>query len=385
MQPTDLRPVLHGDHPPQGHGRWSVFTRRQGISLHPSSTRLSPTVIALTVLAASLRWRDVLHPDIVIQQQAARALLSPAWTTTYVAVPTAQMGPLAIALIELPRSAYIALTSLLVLPFLHLGAPPGGGSARRLLWCAASIGLVVPWSQFAWKGHADDALVLCCAAGTVWAVEHDNHRQAVLAFVVGMAAKPTALLLAPVIPSEGLLAGFLGAGLLWAPFVCFDPAQFLRAGRGVMHVSPQSLWGRAGVSTGPPPAWLRPSQLALAMGAASWARARGCASVAVLAAFTLRSLLEMTPAPAYAASVVALALVADARQSRAVPIFTLLGLAAFWTSQPALDGASGWPRIVAHLALLAVAVVTVVNRRPSATTRGAASGEPVTVANLPTA
>jgi hypothetical protein len=105
--------------------------------------------------------------------------------------------------------------------------------------------------------------------------------------------------------------------------------------------------------------------------------------VAVLAAFTLRSLLEMTPAPAYAASVVALALVADARASRLVPVFTLLGLAAFWTSQPALNGASGWPRIMAHLALLAVAAITVLKPRPTETTKDAASGNPVTWRTCP--
>jgi hypothetical protein len=40
MQPADLRPVLHLDHPPHDLGRWSLFSRRHLRSLHPSSTPL---------------------------------------------------------------------------------------------------------------------------------------------------------------------------------------------------------------------------------------------------------------------------------------------------------------------------------------------------------
>jgi len=35
-------------------------------------------------------------------------------------------------------------------------------------------------------------------------------------------------------------------------------------------------------------------------------------------------------------------------------LFTIPALAAFWTSQQALDGSSGWPRIIAHLTVIAL-------------------------------
>ncbi|MGL5823622.1 MAG: hypothetical protein ACRCYU_02000, partial [Nocardioides sp.] len=41
VQPADLRPVLHTDHPPQDH-RGLVFTRRSGVSFHPTLTTLVP-------------------------------------------------------------------------------------------------------------------------------------------------------------------------------------------------------------------------------------------------------------------------------------------------------------------------------------------------------
>jgi hypothetical protein len=331
---------------------WSRHGARWSLRLTP--TALTPAAVALAVLAVSLRWRGFVHPDVVIQQEAAGVLLSQRWAETYLSVPKAQMGPLAVVLITMPHDLYLTLTSLLVLPFLTLARPIKRSRAQRIVWCTASAGLVVPWSQFAWKGHADDALVLCCAATGLWAYERHQPKLTVAAFVVGMAVKPTAALLAPLLSWEGLLIGTAATVLLWAPFAWSDPPGFLRAGRGVMHVAPQSLWGRIGLAAGAPPGWLRPSQLVLGLGTALWVRARRHVSVAVLAAFTLRSLMEMTPAPAYAASLVALALVADAREARVLPMFTILALVAFWTSQPALNGASGWPRIAAHVALLAL-------------------------------
>lgn len=326
------------------------------------SLRLSPLAVACSVLVVAQGWAGFAHPDVLIQQEAVRVLLSRRWAETYLVVPKAQMGPLAIVLVVLPRHLYVAVISSLVLPFLVLSRPSTGSWMRRGLWSAASVGLVVPWSQFAWKGHADDALVLCCAAAGIWAYERRRPRIAAVAFVVGLAAKPTAVLLAPLLSGETAATGLAAAALVWAPFALSDPAQFLRAGRGVMHIAPQSMWARIGVTTGPPPSWLRPSQLVLGLGASLWLRARRCVSVAILAAFTVRSLTEMAPAPAYAASVVALALVADARESGTLPMFTVLGLVAFWTSQPALDGASGWPRIIAHGAVLAWALTASVRR-----------------------
>lgn len=312
-------------------------------------------VVALATLVVALRWAWFVHPDIAIQRHALDVLLSSHWTSTYVTVPQAQMGPLPILLVGLPREAYVAVTALLVGPFLWWAAPRTAGRAKSSLWAAAAVGLVVPWSQFAWKGHADDALVLTGAALVVWALERSSTRLAVTGLVLATLAKPTAVLLAPALSPGLLLALVAATAAVWLPFALADPGGFLHAGRGITQVAPESVWGYLGVPHSRPPAWNRPV-LFLAGLTAGWAvRARGPA-LAILLAFTVRSLLEFQPAPAYAASVVALALVVDARTPWRFPAFTVLALGAFWTSQPALEGYSGLPRLGFHLAVLGLGV-----------------------------
>jgi hypothetical protein len=323
-------------------------------------------------------WRAYRHPDELIALRAAELLLSGDWFLTYLEVPQAQMGPLAVGAGRLPQDLYVVLVAGLSLPFLAVAA---AGPRRGALWCVASLGIVVPWSQFAWKGHADDALVLLCAALLVLALERGARSGVVLAlWAVAVLAKPTGLLLLPLVAtSPGTLLAAAGIfAIVWLPFAAASPADFLHAAKGIMRVSPHSMWGELGLGAGPPPPWLRPVQLGASLAAAAWAAARQAPAVALLLAFTVRSMAEMNPAPSYAAGVVALALLADTRHGRLPLRFTVPALAAFWTSQPALEGASGWPRILAHLAVVAACVWTV--RRPAqpGTTANARTGSPAT-------
>jgi hypothetical protein len=335
-------------------------------------------VIVLVALATVLNawtWRWFVHPDTRIAQRASDVLLSADWYRTYLEVPQAQMGPLSIAVSRLPHDLYVVLVAGLGLPFLALAAAALPGRRRDHLWHAACFGLIVPWSQFAWKGHADDALVLLAAALLLHALDRRAGAGVVLTlWAVALLAKPTAVLFLPlVVTSAGTMAS---AGLVfafvWLPFVWDSPTGFLRAAKGIMQVSPHSLWGELGLAAGPPPAWLRPVQLGASL-AAAWATARRAPAVALLLAFTVRSMAEMNPAPSYAGSVVALALLADARSARPPVLFSIPALAAFWTSQPALEGASGWPRILAHLAVIALCLWCVL--RDAGNARAARSPE----------
>jgi len=326
---------------------------------------------ALVTVVDAWTWRWFVHPDQGIAQRAAGVLFSPDWYRTYLEVPRAQMGPLAIAASRLPHDGYVVLVAALVLPFLALAAAPLDGRRRDGLWLVACWGLVVPWAQFAWKGHADDALVLVCAALVVHALDRGARPGVVLAlWAVALLAKPTAVVFVPLVVSSVETAAWAAAVfvLVWLPFVWDSPAGFLHAAKGVMRVSPHSLWGETGGPAGPPPFWLRPVQLGAGIAAAAWAMARRAPAVALLLAFTVRSLAEMNPAPSYAASVVALALLADARSGRLPVLFTIPALAAFWTSQQALEGASGWPRIAAHLTVITLSLWSLhtTPRRPPA-------------------
>jgi hypothetical protein len=328
-------------------------------------------LVALVTVVDAWTWRWFVHPDLGIAQRAAGVLFSPDWYRTYLEVPRAQMGPLAIAASRLPHDGYVVLVAALVLPFLALAAAPLDGRRRDGLWLVACWGLVVPWAQFAWKGHADDALVLVCAALVVHALDRGARPGVVLAlWAVALLAKPTAVVFVPLVVSSVETAAWAAAVfvLVWLPFVWDSPAGFLHAAKGVMRVSPHSLWGETGGLDGPPPIWLRPVQLGAGIAAAAWAMARRAPAVALLLAFTVRSLAEMNPAPSYAASVVALALLADARSGRLPVLFTIPALAAFWTSQQALEGASGWPRIAAHLTVITLSLWSLhtTPRRPPA-------------------
>jgi hypothetical protein len=66
------------------------------------------TICAIEV-AYSFRWLNTVHPDWILATQASRHLLSSNALFTYRLDPLVQMGPLAIALAQLPRAIYILL------------------------------------------------------------------------------------------------------------------------------------------------------------------------------------------------------------------------------------------------------------------------------------
>ena len=105
-------------------------------------------------------------------------LWSPQGLHLYAEAPLAQMGPLAIALSPLPHGVYNVVIAALALPVLLMAARPlradgvgrpgaGGGPPRASCWS--------PRGQLAWKGHADDALVLVGAALMVTALAAKRH------------------------------------------------------------------------------------------------------------------------------------------------------------------------------------------------------------------
>jgi hypothetical protein len=308
------------------------------------------------VVADAWRWRWFTHPDVAIAQRAADILLSTDGLHVYARAPLAQMGPLAIALIKVPHAAYNVVVAALVLPFLFMAARPllvdGVSAARRTTWMVATALLIAPWAQLAWKGHADDALVLVGAAGMLTGLAIKRPRWLVVGWVVAVAGKPTALALAPLLlayPSSLWVSLALTAAM-WGPFLSVDLRAMMRAGQGVMAVVPGDGLAYLGVAHGRPPAWVRPLQLLISWVGTGIGHLRARPAAGLLGALAARAVIEPNPAPAYSIALVAIALFVDA--GRRVPVATAIAAVGFWTSQLVLDGQSGMPRLAFLLALV---------------------------------
>ena len=336
----------------------------------PGAWRLAVAAVTSVAVLDSLRRRDTVHPDWLIARAAGSALFGSDGLRVYATHPRAQMGPLALSLAQLPRPVYVVVVAALLGPVLLLLADAGlaanqaGWSRRSLLVAGAGAALaVVPWTQLAWKGHADDALVLLGIAVLACGLYRPAGRAGpgrtalvVAGIAIAVAGKPTGIVLVPVSALAGpaALAGTLVAVLaVWAPFALADLPGLLAAGRGVMTVGRGSLPSVVGVRVGaPPPGWVRVGQLlgGLAMTGLGAARRRPLEGIA--AAFCLRALLDPNPAPAYSIPLVVLAVALDA--GRRAPGATVLAAASFWLSQPVLDGGPGGYRLAALGALLAL-------------------------------
>jgi hypothetical protein len=255
----------------------------------------------------------------------------------------------------LPKTIYVILVASLLMPFLHLCVRVASDDPRpdsRVLLCVGIGGslLVYPWADFASQGHLDDVLVLYGCAGMLYALRRRSRTQLGLAFSLAVVAKPTALLVLPVLIIGGFTAISIAVAitaLAWLPFFLVDPTGFLSASRGVTEVRPGSFPAVIGNEIwGPTPPWIR--ILALCGGAAlCWVFVRrGDAARGMLAAFALRAIVDPNPAQCYASSLVALGLLADVRYRR-VPYTAILGLAGWLISEPVMrEPILGWARFL---------------------------------------
>ncbi|MCE1179472.1 MAG: peptidoglycan-binding protein [Micrococcales bacterium] len=323
---------------------------------------LAAVPVTLITLGLAWAWRGYTHPDLDIARRAAAVLFSARPFEVYAREPLAQMGPAAIAASVLPHPVYNVLVAALVGPFVYLAGLQssvgrGASRGRVALWAVTASALALPWSQLAWKAHADDALVLLGAALMLDGLRRGSRAQSVAGFACAAVGKPTALALFPLLLESGpvLVAGVLTLLLVWGPFAAADLPALLRAGRGVMPVVPGDTVHYLSVRVGPPPVWMRPVQLVLALASTAFGLLRRAPAVGLLLALTLKALLEPNPAPAYCISLVAIALFVDARRS--LPTATGLALTSFVMSQRALDIGAGMPRLVALLALAAWCVL----------------------------
>ena len=280
----------------------------------------------------------------------------------YVDHPRAQSGPLALAVSALPRPVFLVGVAALLGVFTWLLERYAG---QRLALVGGLV-MLGPWAMLAVSGHADDPLVITGAVVMLEALSRKNRRWASLGFAVAVAAKPTAVLLAPaLLVGGGFAATALLGGLVWVPFAFADLPALVDAGRGVSFVWHGSLLHLAGLEpwTGIP-AWVRPVQLVAGLSVGWWIARKGNLAASVLAAFTIRAVLEPGPWPAYAVPLIALALFA--RPVLALPA-VVLWIASFG-SAPGTGNAA--VRLAGFVVLLVVCLAGQGAREPH---RGLAS------------
>lgn len=284
--------------------------------------------------------------------------------TVFADKPQVQMGPLALLLAGvLPGPVYLAAVCALLPLVLWIISLPY--RPTRELYVRLLIGgmlLAWPWAAFAVQGHGDDALVVLGVVTMVSALRLHREAWVVVAFLVAIAAKPTAILFLPlafmISRRAGILA-ILGGGLLWAPFILGDVPGFLAAGRGQGQLWPYSVPALLGyVPFKGIPDWLRPVQIIGGV-ALCWylARRRGPAA-AVAGVLAFRVLLEPGTWNYYSTSVIATAMMLDMYRGWRVPWVTLFAFASFVVSfgEP-LNMAQGAARVLTLTGVFVLAVV----------------------------
>lgn len=317
------------------------------------------------------------HPtgDWQIARAAGNLLVAGHWDV-YAQMPKAQMGPLALLLAgAVPGSVYLA-TICALFPVLLMLAMASQAPSPRLYAVVAAGGILTawPWAAFGVQGHADEALVVLGAVGMVVAFGRRQSLWVCAAFLVAIAAKPTAIVLLPLVFMSSWRAGLtalVGTGLIWAPFFLADPTGFLAAGRGPGDTWPGSLHALLGAEpyTGFP-AWVRPVQLIGGL-AVFWALARyRSAAAALVGVLAFRTLLEPGAWNYYGAAIAAAGLLFDVRHFRR-PVITALGFVSFAAvlSTP-VSPIGGHIRLLAIAAALAVVVAL----RPAGRGSGSSAG-----------
>jgi hypothetical protein len=335
--------------------------------------------------ALSAFGAPVLFTDWHIARSAGQTLLSGDALSVYADHPLAQMGPLALLVAGLlPKPAYIVLVALLLTPFLQLceSVAPAGVPRSRVAICTGLGGalLVYPWADYADQGHIDDVLVLFGCALMLKALQRHSAMLGGAAFALAVAAKPTALIAAPLLLPLGATAvsiAVVSTAAVWLPFALADLHGFLASGQGVIDVRAGSLLDFVGYDPGSAtPSWVR----AIALGGGALLCAvfvrRGDQARGLLAGFALRAFVDPNPGTCYAATLVALGVVADVGVRR-VPWAAVVGMLGWMVSwRIILSPRLGWPRLLLTL-LSPVAAPRIRQPAASGATRQS-TGEPLT-------
>lgn len=299
---------------------------------------------------------------------------SPGGLHLYASYPFLQIGPPGLLIAKVlrfgPREGlYVAGALVELLGFLAVWLTDralNDGSRRAHLTSLVSGSFVlVVWGSLTHYTHLDDAITLAAAAGALLAVRRGHAVPAGALLGLAAASKPwgvAAMGLALALPSwrGRLTAAAAGAGVvlaLWGPFVLAD-AGTLHLGEVGLTVAGSSTLTLVGIHAVTHDQSLRLLQLVGGLVlAAALSRTRGWAA-ALLAAFSLRMLVEPSPYPYYVSAVALAALAVDLAWLR-VPVLTALTITSwFAVNFSQTDTQAAWFRAVTYVLLLGAALLS---------------------------
>lgn len=305
-----------------------------------------------------------------------------------VAAPLSFLGPTAgswLAMLAASAAGLLALALLLdaveaLVPGFRREVPP-----PVLLLGGATV--VIAWGDVAVRtAHIDDAIALLsivaavrwCALGRSW--------PATLALAVAAAAKPWAIMFAPLallplpvnragIGRVGLVGGL--AALTWAPFVLAEPQTLDTSEFGILN-DPTSVLRALGIADATTPAWTRPAQLAGGMIVVTGLVVARRWPAAVLAGMAWRLLLEPGANRYYTIGLVLGALLVELvhRRSR-LPWMTVTAAAVL--EMTAFPGAPAVPGRTLRMACVVSALAASVAASAMPSSPGLSSSPPSTV------
>lgn len=297
--------------------------------------------------------------------------------------PEFQFGPLTIlivaplAYLPAPVSAIAAMTtgSLLgvaTVALLYDIIERARQSTRHTSARATALGVVTltaVWSDIAVRtAHLDDAIALAAATGAVAAIVRRRPWLAVTLLAVAAAAKPWAIIFAPlalVPPGRQQLRRLVTLGGLvllgWLPFIIDEPATVRAAGSFKITNAASSALRALGVTDPATPAWLRPTQIGLGLLAAAVLVRTGRWHAVIMATIAIRLVLDPGVHHYYTAGLVAGVLLWEslARPDR-LPIVTMLAavICELTSGTPTPAAAAGAARLMVLIALLVAATTT---------------------------
>jgi hypothetical protein len=311
-----------------------------------------------------------------------------------VAVPFSLLGPTAGSWAAMLLASAGGLLAFALLLDAVEGLRPGFRS-RVAPWVILVAGatFVITWGDVAVRtAHIDDAIALLAIMAAVrWCVQRPaaaSRWQPVLALTVAAAAKPWAIIFAPLalLPVQNptwrdrwWLAGWLHVnrgGLLrialvgvmalltWAPFIMADPRTLDTAEFGISN-DPTSVLRALGVSDPTTPSWVRPAQLIGGMALVAVVVGRGWWPSALLVGMAWRLLLDPGANRYYTIGLVLAALLVElsVRWNRVPWATVALAVTLEITAMPGMPALPGRAlRLICVLSALAVVALLSVRR-----------------------
>jgi hypothetical protein len=268
--------------------------------------------------------------------EAAKLLFSRDGLHLFATHPDLQFGPVAalvgkLAILAIPNGtatfmAWVIAATMIPLLYLAERVAIGFGAPAERVRVTVFVGgllLVLPWAELAFATtHLDDALALITTVVAMWAVERRRPVLAAVMLAIAVDSKPWALAFLPLLlvfvgrdrfRAFGIYVVLLLAG--WLPFVIADP-KTLNASKFTIANSAASSLRWLGVSNPRTPSWDRAAQIIVGGGAALGATLRRQWPSVMLAAISVRILIDPSTRLYYSAGLVLGAVIFDAAVAR---------------------------------------------------------------------